>query len=513
MRIHLLLLASCLNVGFLASASCKKTDTEPTSQVAEAIAGPRITHGVAIGDVSATHVLLWARGDRPARLHAHLESADGSSHRGQVAVTEARDFTGRLVVTGLRPDTAYQYAVWLSTGDATHADAAAVPDSALRGTVRTAPAADETRPVRLAWGGDLAGQNVCRDRQRGFAIFEHMPATEFDLFIALGDMIYADNTCLEQGNYGNEQIPGPGRAVELAGFWRKWQYAREDRGYREFLARVPTFAVWDDHEVVNDFGPTSDTRDEAPYRAGVHLMPTGLRAFIDYNAIAPDTSEPGAPRRLYRSVRWGKHLELFFLDTRQYRAPNSASDTGAEPKSLLGSEQRAWLVRGLTGSTATWKLVVSSVPMAIPTGDPASSARDGWANFDHDTGFERELLAILREFQKAGENRTVWLTTDVHFATAFRYQPFADAEDFRVYEFVSGPLSAGLFPKRDLDPTLHGERLFFHGPDDPESVTNYDDALGWMNVGALTIDAEGALTVRIVNGRGETVFTTTLQPN
>ena len=509
MHIYRSLLLSCLVVG----PGCKRTDSSPTrGAVTETSNRPEITHGVAIGDVSATHVILWARGDRPAQLHAQLTSAGAGTHRGQVAVAAESDFTGQVVLTGLQPDTAYQYAVWLSPDSDTPGEDTQAPDNAFKGAVKTAPAADHARPVRLAWGGDLAGQNMCRDRERGFAIFEHMPAAEFDLFIALGDMIYADNACLERGHLGNEQIPGPGKAVELDDFWNKWKYARDDRGYRDFLAQVPTFAVWDDHEVVNDFGPTSDTRDTAPYSAGVHLMPAGLRAFIDYNAITPDSSSPGDTQRLYRRARWGKHLELFFLDTRQYRADNAALDTGPTPKSMLGDEQRTWLVRSLTESTATWKLVVSSVPMAIPTGDPESSARDGWANFNHDTGFERELLAILRELQKAGQNRTVWLTTDVHFATGFRYRPFADAEPFQVHEFVSGPLNAGLFPSRDLDPTLGGERLFFHGPDTPESVTSYDDALGWMNVGTLAIDADGTMTVGIVNGRGETVFTTTLQP-
>lgn len=32
----------------------------------------------------------------------------------------------------------------------------------------------------------------------------------------------------------------------------------------------------------------------------------------------------------------------------------------------------------------------SSVPMSIPTGFPPQNCRDGWADYDQTTGFERE---------------------------------------------------------------------------------------------------------------------------
>lgn len=519
MRILILLLASAL----ASSSSCKKDSSGPAGSgvsgsaiAAGPIAQAPVTHGITIGDVGAESVILWARSDRPATLHVQLTGPADASHSAQVAVTADHDFAGSATVHGLRADTEYRYEVWFQTDKPAQNQSpgagqspAAEAEGRERGSLRTAPAADQARPVRLIWGGDLAGQNVCRDSQRGFTIFEHMPAGEFDLFIALGDMIYADNACEALGKYGNRQIPGPGRAVELSQFWAKWKYARGDARFRDFLAKVPTFAIWDDHEVVNDFGPTRDTRTEAPYRPGMHLLPNGLRSFLDYNPIARDSQDP---RRMYRSARWGKHLELFFLDNRQYRDANDARDTDDKPKTMLGASQRAWLERALAESDATWKVVVSSVPMSIPTGNPDGPERDGWANFKDDTGFERELLGILRAAQKAGVNRSIWITTDVHFATGFRYRPFADAPDFQVHEFVTGPLNAGLFPSRDFDQTLGAEPLFFHGPETPESVTEYQNALGWMNFGTLSIDKGGTLRVQVINGRGETVYEIALPP-
>ena len=263
-----------------------------------------------------------------------------------------------------------------------------------------------------------------------------------DVFVGLGDMIYADNACESTGRYGNPQLGGVGIAVDLPSFWAHWRYNRGDSASQRLLAGTSYVGVWDDHEVVNDFGPLTDAPTTPPY-SGAHLLPLGLEAFLDYTPIET------APT-LYRSLRWGQHLELFVLDTRRYRDANFAPDTGAQPKSMLGAEQLAWLKEGLASSDATWKVIVSSVPMSIPTGFPPTNGRDGWADFDQTTGFERELLDILRFLQERGIDDSIWITTDVHFAEVFRYRPFADDPAFTVHELATGPLNAGIFPNRRL---------------------------------------------------------------
>jgi alkaline phosphatase D len=241
-----------------------------------------------------------------------------------------------------------------------------------------------------------------------------------------------------------------------------------------------------------------------PYTPGVHLLPIGRQAFLDYTPVA------SGPDRLYRSLRWGRHLELFVLDTRSYRDANRAADDAAQPKTMLGDEQLAWLKQGLLASRATWKVIVSSVPMSIPTGFPATNGRDGWANFDQDTGFERELVEILRFMDDNGIDRPVWITTDVHFAEAFRYMPFPEHPEFVVHEFATGPLNAGIFPNRTFDPTLNPEVLFFHGPATPAAVTSWDEAKHWFNFGTLEVGGGGDLTARIVNTSGEPQYSVTL---
>jgi alkaline phosphatase D len=463
-------------------------------------AGARVTHGVIVGDVSAHSAVLWARADRAATLRVRLSG--GPYRLKSVRVRAADDYTGHVLITRLKPDRTYRYRVWFSNGQR--------HGRVVQGSFRTAPSDEDTDPVTLAFGGDVAGQNVCRDAAAGFPIMSTIRSARPDVFVGLGDMIYADNACDATGRYGNSQLPGGfGPATDLRSFWAHWRYARADRAQQQLLASTNYVGVWDDHEVVNDFGPLHDTRDTPPYTPGVHLLPIGLDAFIDYTPIAV---APNTPKRLYRSLRWGKHLELVVLDTRQYRDANGASDSPNRPKTMLGREQLTWLEHTLAASNATWKVIVSSVPMSIPTGSPPANGRDGWANFDQATGFENELLDILRFLEGRRIDNTVWITTDVHFAEAFRYTPFAARPDFNLHELVTGPLNAGIFPTGDYDPTLNPERLAFFGPATAEAVTSWTEAKRWFNFGTLVIDRRGSLTMRIVNTAGEREFQLEVMP-
>ena len=173
---------------------------------------------------------------------------------------------------------------------------------------------------------------------------------------------------------------------------------------------------------------------------------------------------------------------MLLLDTRQYRDPNAASDSLDRPKTMLGREQLTWLKESLADSDATWKVIVSSVPMSIPTGFPAvPNGRDGWANFDQTTGFEQELLDILGFMEQNGIVNNLWITTDVHFAEAFRYRPFPANPGFVVHELATGPLNAGIFPNRDVDPTLRPEVLAFFG----QTATTWEEAKRFFNFGTL----------------------------
>jgi alkaline phosphatase D len=459
-------------------------------------------------EVGASVATLWGRAagasGQGLRINAVVREEAGGPDvaSGSAAVGAENDLTGWLLLGGLRPGARYAYRLWFSD--------ARGPGAAVEGKFRTAPDPGRPEPLRFAWLGDVAGQNVCRDEREGYPLFKQVERAAPDFWIALGDMVYADNACGPTGAFGNRQVqPGPRRARTLDEFFEHWRYNRADPPSQSLYRAAPYYAVWDDHEVANDFGPSSPDPFEPSRRAGDALMPTGLRAFLAYNPVAPAGA---GDRPLYRALRWGQRLEIFLLDTRSRRDANAAADDGPDPKTMLGAEQRAWLERSVAASDATWKVVVSSVPISAPTGSSGEAARDGWAGHLGPTGYERELAALLRSFARARVRNLLFLTTDVHYAQILRYAPFDDAPGFAFHEAMVGPAAAGFFPVRELDPTFRPERLFFFAPEGAAAPRDFASARRWFNFGLVEIDGGGALSLRVVNALGEGVGALSLAP-
>jgi alkaline phosphatase D len=243
--------------------------------------------------------VLWARGVRPGEVAVDVVAEGAAGRRAVLIARAADDLTGKSRIDGLAPSTRYRYRV---TQDGASAE----------GEFVTAPAPGEPARVRFLWGGDLGGGGFCRPAEGGYSIFPAMLRHPADFFLFVGDTVYTDVPCHRPG-----VAPGGNfRAVTLAQYRARHRHNRLDPGLQALLRRMSVYAIWDDHEVRNDFAGTIEPR-----------MPIGRQAFLDYWPIWPPVEEPG---RLYRRIRWGRLLEVFILDTRQYRSVNSMPDGGAD---------------------------------------------------------------------------------------------------------------------------------------------------------------------------------------
>ena len=409
---------------------------------------------VTVAEGSAHRALVWVRAADRGPVVIRYGTADGAP----TAVTQAttsptHDFTARVPLERLAAGTRYRYEVQAG------AERAA-------GTFTTAPDATADTPVRVAWSGDLGGAGHCRDAEDGYRIFRAMAKRAPDLFLFVGDTIYADHVCGRAPHVAGSDY----MASNLEELYGKHRYNRSDAAVQEFFRRTSVYATWDDHEVGNNFGPRHQ------------LMPAGRRAFQDYFAVEGVPEEPG---RLYRSVRWGKHVHIFILDTRQYRSANT--DPDGPDKSMLGRAQRRWLLEGITASDATWKLIVSSVPLGMFTGGAAS---DSWSSANvfgyprAGTGFVHERDLVLRTLQERGVRDVVFISGDVHHAELLRHEP---TPGFVVHEFIAGPLAARRGYPRFLDRSLGSRSL---------------GSLGWAhNFGEIVADG-AALRVNILDSAG-----------
>ena len=130
------------------------------------------------------------------------------------------------------------------------------------------------------------------------------------------------------------------------------------------------------------------------------------------------------------------------------------------------------------------------------------------------TGYESELRKIIDAAREHQAN-VVFITTDVHFASVFRYTPY---DDFSFHEVVTGPMNAAVFATRLFDETFSPQRLFWHGPRD-DGVPRDGDARSWeeakdlFNYGEISVGRGGRLTLSVRGLSDEPLFETTLAPN
>ena len=286
--------------------------------------------------------------------------------------------------------------------------------------------------MTFAWGGDVAGQGFGIDVSRGgMRIFEAIRRDRPDFFLHSGDHIYADNPIeaevrLADGStWRNLVTEETSKVAEtLAEFRGRYQYNKLDEAVRKFAAEVPLLAQWDDHEVRNNWFPGQMLEDARYTVKDVDLLAArGRRAFFEYQAIRPRGDDL---ERIYRSVKFGPNLEIFLLDQRSYRGPNSANRQGTldETSAFLGPEQDAWLARSLKASTATWKVIASDMPIGLVVRDgPAHFEALANADDGPPLGRELETAALLRSMKESNVRNVVWLTADVHYAAAHHYDP------------------------------------------------------------------------------------------
>lgn len=480
------------------------------------VPGPKVTCGVASGDVTGDSAMIWSRSDRPAKMIVEWATNDAFRDARKLAGPVTRhedDLTSKLLIGGLAPGETIRYRVRFRDPDS-----AEVVGEAVEGRLRTPPA--DRSPIKFVWGGDVCGQGWGIDPRRGgMATFAEMKKVEPDFFLHSGDHIYADNP-IDQGflledrsiwrNLVTQEVSKV--AETLDEFRGRYRYNFLDDPYREFAASTSTLAQWDDHEVLNNWYPGEILEADPRYRVkDVDLLAKRAKqAFFDYQPMRIEKTDPG---RIYRKVSYGPNLDVFLLDQRSYRGPNTRNrqETSGPVTAFLGREQLLWLKAALAGSRATWKVIASDMPLGLiitdgPDGFEAVANGNG-----PPLGRELELADLLKSIKSAGIANIVWLTADVHYAAAHFYDPskarFTDFSPF--WEFVAGPLHAGTFGPGQLDPTF-GPTVKFASVDRTLKQGSPPNA-GLQFFGVVAIDGTGkTMTVSLKNRAGKTLYTVDL---
>ena len=463
--------------------------------VSRAADRPMVTHGVQSGDVTADSGMIWARADRASQMLVEVsttESFRNATALPPITASPESDFCAKRLIENLPSGQTIFYRTKFR--DLAQVN---VESDWVTGRFRTAPA--DRRDVSFVWGGDVVGQGWgINPDDGGMTTFATMRKHNPDIFIHSGDTIYADGPIkaevkLPDGKvWKNTTIPEKDKVAEtLDEFRAAYKYNLLDEHLRAFNAEVPVFVQWDDHEVTNNWSLSKQLPATYKERNISLLAARAGQAFHEMFPIRTSAAEPG---RIYRTISYGPHLDIFMLDERSYRGPNNDNkQTTYGPESyFIGPEQLAWLKRALVTSRATWKVIASDMPISIIVENDAVNHKGSEAIAQSDgpaLGRELEIADLLRFIKSAGIRNTVWVTADVHFAANIHYHPdrataFKEFDPF--WEFISGPLHAGGFGPNALDKTFGPEYRWNRKPE----KAGYGPGNGFAAYGVIRIDAK-----------------------
>ncbi|AXB31226.1 alkaline phosphatase [Vibrio campbellii] len=328
-------------------------------------------HGVASGDPTQTQVIIWTRVTTEASYVdvswqvSATEDFSSIEQSGTFATDTSRDFTVKVDVQNLNPNTQYYYRFMV--GEA----------SSIVGITQTLPegSVDKASMAVVSCANYPAGYfNVYKE------ILEQHQKASFDVVLHLGDYIYEYGA----GGYASEDAAALGRepskgteCITLDDYRKRYAQYRQDEDLQALHAALPMIAIWDDHELAND-----------AWKEGAENHQDNEGSFNDRRAAAAAAWTEWLPVRentfsnmlIYRQFAFGDLINLMMLDTRlvgrdqpldyfSLDAPTMEAIGGLVAQSrstereLLGTEQLAWLMNAFN-QEAKWNVLGQQVLMS-----------------------------------------------------------------------------------------------------------------------------------------------------
>ncbi|MDJ0839854.1 MAG: alkaline phosphatase D family protein [Acidobacteriota bacterium] len=364
-----------------------------------ALAGKgKLQSGPMIGYVDLMEVLIWVQTKAETRVQIAYrpQSGNRSWDVSETVVTQKDTyFTAHVILTDLKPETAYEYKVVLDD------DAAQLSYPTTFKTQTFWRWRKDPPEISFAMGSCFFVNDPPHDRPGNpyggdFEILTSIDKKRPDFFLWLGDNVY-----LREPDFYSETRLN-----------YRYKHTRSLPGLQPLLARTPNYAIWDDH----DFGPNDSDR-------AYGLKGITLKMFKAYWSN-PHYGTPETPGVFGKFV-WGD-LDFFLLDDRYHRAPNADP---SPDKDYLGAPQLQWLKDSLLSSRAAFKFVVN--------GNQVLNTRSPFEKWSQAAREYEDFMNFLDAHDIRG---VVFLTGDRHHTELLkRDRP----GNYTLYEFTSSPLTSG----------------------------------------------------------------------
>lgn len=243
-------------------------------------------------------------------------------------VDKNRDYTKQWKLSDLKAGTRYSVTIKArKTGDSK-------VSHEINGEFGTAP--EEIFPKDISFCIVTCHGHHRRDnREGGHEIYRSMLLKKPDFYVHTGDVEYYD------------AIYPWALTEDLMRF--KWNRLFALPFQRNFFRQVTSYFMKDDHDTLKDDCSPGD-------RYGLVSFERGLEIF--------DNEQFPTTEKTYKTICWGKDLQIWLLEGRNYRSHNKMED--GPDKTVLGREQRDWLFETVEKSHATFKLIINPTPILGP---------------------------------------------------------------------------------------------------------------------------------------------------
>jgi len=361
-------------------------------------------HGVASGDPLSDRVIIWTRitpADFGQTLSGTYQVATDNQFTnivssGSFTTDSTIDFTVKIDVTGLNPNTFYYY-------EFEHNGA-----YSLVGRTKTLPlgAVDNMRLAVVS----------CASLESGyFNAYEAIAnRNDVDAVLMLGDYIYEYESQGFSPNGNVDRTWQPAEEItELNDYRLRYNSYRLDYALRKLHQNFPWICIWDDHETANDSYPGGADNHQANEGPWAQRMSAGKKAYFEWIPIRPKA--PGN-QEIFRTFELGDLAEIIMLDTRlegrdqQVGANDPVFNDTA--RTILGPSQFNWLKNELSTTTQPWKIIGNQVMIGSVEifGTPVNT--DSW------DGYPAERQKLFDHLTSNNIDNMVVLTGDIHTSWA-----------------------------------------------------------------------------------------------
>ena len=272
-----------------------------------------------------------------------------------------------------------------------------------------------TAPIQKIAFGSCLRQNQAQP------IWSAISATQADMFLFLGDNIYADT---KKPNV----------------MMKKYQQLAQQPGYQQLLNTMPVYSTWDDHDYgQNDAGLENPIKVESE------------KIFLDFFNVpqnSPRRSRPG----IYGNYIFGpenQRVQIILLDTRFFRGPavkgkptltckrtNYAKQTDPAV-SVLGDAQWLWLEQQLM-QPADLRIIASSIQFIAE-----EHCWEKWANFPLQ---KQKMLELISKTKAKG---IIFISGDRHLAEISKLED--NGINYPIYEVTSSGMNSAGYGKGELN--------------------------------------------------------------